>query len=97
MMTAGTSSWEGRRLIVLRQVEGPHWCVVEHVVRAGKRRFASRIATAREYGPACLAAVEASRRRWLPLGIEANGQRIRRFDEVRDMPRHPIKPHVEGF
>lgn len=97
MMAAGKSCWEGRRLIVLRQVEGPQWCVVEHVVRAGKRRFASRIATAREYGPACQAAVEASRLRWLPLGIEANGQRIRRFDADRDMPRRPIKPHVERF
>lgn len=85
------------RLVVLRQVEGPRWCVVEHIIRDGKRRFAARIATAREYGPACLVALDAARRRNLTLGIEANGQRIRRFCADRDMPRHPIKPHVEGF
>jgi hypothetical protein len=93
----GSENMMPSRLIVLRQVEGPRWCVVEHVIRDGKRRFAARIATAREYGPACLVAVEAARRRRLALGIEANGKRIRRFNADRDMPRHPIKPHVEGF
>jgi hypothetical protein len=85
------------RLIVLRQVEGSRWCVVEHVIQNGKRQFVGRIATAREYGPACMAGLEAAQRQRLPFGIEANGQRLRRFDADRDMPRRPFRPHVEGF
>lgn len=74
-------------LIVLRQVEGPNWCVVRHEVRDGKRLFAGRIATAREYGLAYKVAMEAAWRARLPLGIQGNGERLRPFSIHRDIPK----------
>lgn len=74
------------RLIVLRQVEGSRWCVVHHEVHDGKRRFAGRIATAREYAPACRVALAEAKRSKLPLGIEATGEWLRPF-RSHDMPQ----------
>jgi hypothetical protein len=73
------------KLIVLKQVEGPRWCVVEHHFRDGKRLFAGRFATARDYIQACHAALQASKRTKLPIGIEATGGRLRPFMPKRDM------------
>ena len=81
-----TGSAKPRMMIVLRQVEGPRWCVVQHEVQNGKRTFVARIATAREYGPAArIAAITAAKMR-LHLAIEANGKALRRFDHKRDAP-----------
>lgn len=82
-----TRSAKPRMMIVLRQVEGPRWCVIQHAVENGKRSFVSRIATAREYADAVrIAAVTAAKMR-LPLTIEANGKALRRFDHRQDAPR----------
>ncbi|MEN2787561.1 hypothetical protein ACFOKI_02925 [Sphingomonas qilianensis] len=73
-----------RPLIVLRQVEGTQWCVVRHRFEGAKRVFDARIATARPYARACQAAIEAATLQRLPLGIEANGVKLRRFDPKKD-------------
>ncbi|MEN2787858.1 hypothetical protein ACFOKI_15880 [Sphingomonas qilianensis] len=75
-----------RPLIVLRQVEGTQWCVVRHRFEGAKRVFDARIATARAYALACQAAMKAANAQRLPLGIEANGVKLRRFDPARDVP-----------
>jgi hypothetical protein len=75
-----------RPLIVLRQVEGLQWCVVRHRFEGAKRVFDARIATARPYARAYQAAIEAATLQRLPLGIEANGAKLRRFDAERDAP-----------
>jgi hypothetical protein len=71
---------------VLRQVEGPRWCVVQHGIRDGRRVFVNRIATAREYAPAARIAMDSARRMGLHLAIEGCGKLIRRFDMKRDVP-----------
>jgi hypothetical protein len=73
-------------LIVLRQVEGPRWCVVQHGVRNGRRVFVGRIATARDYAPACRIAMDSAKRMGLHLAIEGCGKLIRRFDPKHDAP-----------
>ncbi|WP_267395239.1 MULTISPECIES: hypothetical protein [unclassified Sphingomonas] len=73
------------KLIVLKQVEGPRWCVVEHHFHNGNRLFAGRFATARDFIPACHAALQASKRTNLPIAIEATGGRLRPFKPLRDM------------
>lgn len=71
--------------VVLRQVEGPNWCVVRRELRGGKLAFVNRIATARPYRAAWPIAVEFAKAEGLQLGLEATGKRLRRFDPVRDM------------
>lgn len=78
-------------LIVLRQVEGTRWCVVRHTRKDGKRVFAARIATARDYAEAARIAMEAAFKLGLSLGIEGNGMMLRRFDRERDMPAPGLK------
>jgi len=83
-----SSSTMPPRLVVLRQVEGSQWCVVEHAVQNGKRQFAARIATARDYAPACQVAIGAAKRMRLPLAIEGAGLRLRPFAPQRDLPKN---------
>ena len=71
--------------VVLRQVEGPNWCVVRRELRGGKLSFVNRIATARPYRAARPIAVEFAKAEGLHLAIEATGKRIRRFDPVHDI------------
>ncbi|MEH3159825.1 MAG: hypothetical protein PGN08_13385 [Sphingomonas taxi] len=73
-------------LIVLRQVDGTRWCVVQHAVKDGKRAFAGRIATAREYEEAARIAIATSAKMRRHLAIEGNGKLLRRFDWKRDAP-----------
>lgn len=75
-----------RTLIVLRQVEGPRWCVVQHSIHNGRRVFVSRIATARDYAPAARIAMASAQHMGLHLAIEGSGKLIRRFDMKRDAP-----------
>lgn len=75
-----------RTLIVLRQVEGPRWCVVRHELSGGKRVFAGRIATARDYAPAARIAMATAAKMRLHLAIEGNGKLLRKFDPKRDAP-----------
>ena len=75
------------RVILLRQVEGPRWCVVMHRVRGRKLEFLARIATARPYQAACRIAVSTAQSSHLRLATQAAGERPRRFDSLRDLPR----------
>ncbi|MBI0475746.1 hypothetical protein D9601_10320 [Sphingomonas sp. MA1305] len=83
-------------LVILRQVEGTRWCVVRHTFKDGKRVFAGRIATARDYAEAAPIAMEAARSMRMSLGIEGNGMMLRRFDRERDMPA-PESKRPAGF
>lgn len=74
-----------KRLIVLRQVEGPQWCVVRWNFRNGQFAFAGRIATARPYDAARRAALSAAAVERLPIGIRPSAAKTRRFDPQRDM------------
>lgn len=87
-----TAPVKPRMMIVLRQVEGPRWCVVQHEVQNGKRSFVARIATAREYGPAVQIAAIAAAKMRMHLAIEANGSALRRFDHKRDAPKLGARP-----
>lgn len=89
MMGAATNKFHNR-LIVLRQVEGPQWCVVRWILRNGKFAFAGRIATARPYEAACRAALSAGAVERLPVGIRASAAKTRRFDPQRDMQEPQI-------
>lgn len=71
-------------LIVLRQVEGPQWCVVRWRLRNGRFAFAGRIATARPYDAARVAALGAAAVERLPVGIRPSHAKTRRFDPQRD-------------
>ncbi|WP_294211368.1 hypothetical protein [uncultured Sphingomonas sp.] len=74
-------------IIVLRQVEGPRWCVVRRGLRDGRGYFHDRIATARPYADAARIAVESAKRTGQLLAIHAHGMQPRRFDHTRDAPR----------
>lgn len=64
----------GRKIILLRQVEGARWCVTVRAIVDGKPEFVGRVATARPYIDACRAAVSAAEARRLPIAIQANGK-----------------------
>lgn len=72
-------------MIVLRQVEGPRWCVVRWRWLGNAFDFAGRIATARPYDVARDAAIGAAKAERLPLGIRPVRGSARRFDPRRDM------------
>ena len=75
-------------MIVLRQVEGPRWCVVRRVLRDGRSHFLDRLATARPYPAAVRVAVESAKRTGLVLAIHADGKRPRRFHPMSDLPEN---------
>ncbi len=72
--------------VLLRQVEGPRWCVVRHALRDGKTHFVDRLATARSYPAAAQIAIASADRMGLILAIQADGKRLRRFDPITDAP-----------
>jgi hypothetical protein len=74
-------------IVVLRQVEGPRWCVVRRALRDGRGCFHDRIATARPYADAARIAVDTAKRTGQLLAIHAHGMQPRRFDHTRDAPR----------
>ena len=66
--------------VVLQQVDRSNWCVVRRKLVDGKLTFASRIATARPFNPACALAVAASEAEGLHLVFGETGKPPRRFD-----------------
>lgn len=71
--------------VVLQQVDRSNWCVVRRKLVDGKLTFASRIATARPFKPACALAMAAAETEGLRLVFGATGKPPRRFDPKHDM------------
>ena len=71
--------------VVLQQVDRSNWCVVRRKLVDGKLTFASRIATARPFKPACALAMAAEETEGLRLVFGATGKPPRRFDPKHDM------------
>ena len=70
--------------VVLQQVDRSNWCVVRRRLVDGKLTFASRIATARPFKPACALAMAAAETEGLHLVFGATGKPPRRFDPKND-------------
>jgi hypothetical protein len=87
-MTAGTKPTQ---LVVLHQVEGSQWCVVQHQIHDGHRTFVARIATACEYADACRQARVASVRLELPLAVQWLGMPLRKFKAADDLPISEVR------
>lgn len=87
-MTAGKRPTQ---MVVLHQVEGSQWCVVQHQIHDGKRSFIARIATACEYADACREARMASVRLKLPLAVQWLGMPLRKFNPADDMPMSELR------
>ncbi len=71
--------------VVLQQVDRSNWCVVRRQLVGGKLTFASRIATARPFKPACALAMAASESEGLRLIFGETGKQPRKFDPQNDM------------
>ncbi len=80
------------QLVVLHQVEGAQWCVVQHQILDGKRSFVARIVTAREYAEACREARMTSVRLMMPLAVQWLGMPLRKFKAADDMPMSEVRP-----
>jgi hypothetical protein len=87
-MTAHTRPTQ---VIVLHQVEGSQWCVVQHQILDGKRSFIGRIATACEYADACRKARMASARLKQPLAVQWLGMPLRKFNAADDLPMSELR------
>ncbi len=74
----------GRLYVLLRQVEGPRWCVIRQLLRDRKLSFFDRLATARPYDEAVRVAVSSAKRMGLTLVIQAEGMMPRPFNPVSD-------------
>lgn len=70
--------------VVLQQVDRSNWCVVRRKLVDGKLTFASRIATARPFKPACALAMAASEAEGLRLVFGETGKPPRKFDPQHD-------------
>ncbi len=70
--------------VVLQQVDRSNWCVVRRKLVDGKLTFASRIATARPFKPACALAMAAAETEGLRLVFGATGKPPRKFDPQHD-------------
>jgi hypothetical protein len=79
------------QLVVLHQVEGSQWCVVQHQIRDGDRSLVARIATACEYADACREARRASVRLKLPLAVQWLGMPLRSFNAADDLPMSEVR------
>ncbi len=86
-----TADKKSKQLVVLHQVEGSQWCVVQHQILDGKRSFVARIATAREYAEACREARMTSVRLKLPLAVQWLGMPLRKFNAADDMPMSEVR------
>ncbi|WP_428968791.1 hypothetical protein ACQR50_14115 [Sphingomonas sp. Xoc002] len=73
--------------VLLRQVDGPRWCVIRQVLSGKKLSFFDRLATARPYGDAARVAINSAKKMGLTLVIQADGQMPRRFNYVTDAVR----------
>jgi len=71
--------------VVLQQVDRTNWCVVRRKLVDGKLTFASRVATARPFKPACALAVATAEAERLRLVFGATGKPPRKFDPQHDM------------
>ncbi|TCP98294.1 hypothetical protein C8J46_105450 [Sphingomonas sp. PP-F2F-A104-K0414] len=70
--------------VVLQQVDRSNWCVVRRKLVDGKLTFASRIATARPFKPACALALAAAEAEGLRLVFGETGKPPRKFDPQND-------------
>jgi hypothetical protein len=70
--------------VVLQQVDRSNWCVVRRELVGGKLTFASRIATARPFKPACSLAMAAADTEGLRLVFGETGKPPRKFAPLHD-------------
>ena len=70
--------------VVLQQVNRSNWCVVRREWVDGKLTFASRIATARPFKPACALAMATAEAEGLRLVFGETGKPPRKFDPQHD-------------
>lgn len=86
-----TAAKKPAQMVVLHQVEGSQWCVVQHEIHGNKRSFVARIATACEYADACRQARMASMRLKLPLAVQWLGMPLRSFNAADDLPMSEVR------